>query len=167
MLMEGWFFITASLLLVTGGAKLADPEPTRGALRAARMPSSKGAVRALAAVEVAVGMAALMEGGLLGGVGVALLYLCFAGFVVYALVRRIPIQSCGCLGRVDTPPSKTHVAVNLAAAGSGVLMAAQQRPGLLEVLPLQPAAGLPYLAFIGIGCFLLALIISELPKARA
>jgi presenilin-like A22 family membrane protease len=166
MLMEGWFFITASLLLVTGGAKLVDPEPTRGALRAARLPSTRVVVRALATIEVIVGMTALVEGGLLGGVGVAALYTCFAGFVIYALARQLPIQSCGCLGRTDTPPSKIHAAVNLAAAASGVVMAAQQRPGLIEVLPLQPAAGLPYLAFIAIGSFLLALVISELPKAN-
>lgn len=160
---EAWFFIVASLLVVSGGAKLADPKPTQGALRAAHLPSGRLAVQTLATAEIAGGISALL--GIALGIGaVAALYLSFGAFVAWALLRRLPLQSCGCLGKADTPPSLAHLLVNLAAAAATLAMLG--RPGLPTVLTRQPLLGLPYLAFLAIGVFLLVLIIAELPRSH-
>ena len=47
---------------------------------------------------------------------VAVSYLAFAGFVVVALRSGAPISSCGCFGKVDTPPSLVHVVIDLVLA---------------------------------------------------
>ena len=59
MLFESMLAIGAVLLIGSGGMKLLDRAPTRGALSAAHLPSSEAVVVALAAVEMAVGAAAL------------------------------------------------------------------------------------------------------------
>src|SRR5690606_6627158 len=101
------------LLLLAGVQKLIDPSPTAGALRSAGFPSHRNLVRLLAAVEVIVGGSFFVAGGPWPVLGAAVLYLGFAGFVALALTRNLPVSSCGCLGKVDTPPSVVHVAVNL------------------------------------------------------
>ena len=51
---------------------------------------------------------------------VAVSYLAFAGFVIVALRSGAPISSCGCFGKVDTPPSVVHVVLDVAFAGVAV-----------------------------------------------
>jgi hypothetical protein len=58
---------------------------------------------------------------------VATSYLAFAGFVLAALRRDVPLSSCGCFGVQDTPPSPGHVILNVAAAAVALAVAA--RPG--------------------------------------
>ena len=76
--------IALGLLGLAGMAKIADPVPTVGALRGARLPSSKFVVRILGSVEVAVSLAGLVMGGpwVTGG---AVLYAGFAAFTWLAL----------------------------------------------------------------------------------
>jgi len=155
--------MTAVLLVLSGGSKVRDPEPTRGALRAARLPSSRGVVLGLSGGEIVVGSAALGLTSPVIPVLVGLLYLGFAGFVAYALIRRLPIQSCGCFGKSDTPPEWLHVVVNLSAVVTAVIVATRGGADLVGTLADQPGAGVPYLGFTSIGAFLLALVLSELP----
>ncbi|MFP5331835.1 MAG: MauE/DoxX family redox-associated membrane protein [Acidimicrobiia bacterium] len=162
-MLEGWFFITAGLLVLSGGSKVRDPEPTRGALRAAGLPSSRGAVYALATSEIAVGALALALPHPVVAGAVAVTYLGFAGFVAYALARHLPLQSCGCFGRSDTPPGTIHLALNLATAAVAASVAMTGGADLLTVLSAQPAAGIPYLGFVAAGAFLTALVLSDLP----
>jgi hypothetical protein len=162
-MLEGWHFITVALLVLSGGSKVRDPEPTRGALRAAGLPSSRGAVWGLGGVEIVIGSMALgLVSPMITG-AVAAIYLGFAGFVAYALLRRLPLQSCGCFGRSDTPPGWLHVGVNLSAAGVAGALALGGGGDLIGLLREQPAAGIPYLGFVGIGAVLTALLLSELP----
>lgn len=63
----------------------------------------------LAAVTVAVGGA--VPTGL-----VAVAYLAFTAFLVLALSRGGAVSSCGCLGRPDTPPTRTHAVVTAGLA---------------------------------------------------
>ena len=107
--------IALGLLGASGVAKLVDPEPTTGAMRAARLPASNLLTRLLATVEIVVAVLALAVGGP-SVVGAAVLYTGFGLFTLAALTRRFPLQSCGCFGREDTPPSSLHIAVNLVAA---------------------------------------------------
>jgi hypothetical protein len=162
-MLEGWFFITAALLVLSGGSKFRDPEPTRGALRAARLPSSRHAVLALATAEIAIAATALLWPSPWAAGAVAVAYFGFAGFVAAALARRWPIQSCGCFGRSDSRPGASHLVVNLANAGAAVAVAAAGGLDLGSILAAQPGAGLPYIGFVAIGSFLLALVMSELP----
>lgn len=162
-MLEGWFFITAGLLVLSGGSKVRDPDPTRGALRAAGLPSSLGAVYTLAVIEIAVGASALAIPHRFVAVAVALLYLGFGGFVANALARRLPLQSCGCFGRSDTPPGPVHVVLNFGTAAVASVVAVTDGADLFAILAEQPAAGVPYVGFVAIGAVLIALILSDLP----
>jgi hypothetical protein len=162
-MLEGWYFIAAALLVLSGGSKFRDPEPTRGALRAARLPSSRSAVAAFAAVEILVGAAALAFGSRFAALALGVIYLAFGLFVLYALASRLPIRSCGCFGKADTPPGWTHVAIDLGTAAVAGTLAFGGGADLAATLSDQPAAGIPYLAFVAIGAFLAALVIAELP----
>jgi hypothetical protein len=162
-MLEGWYFITVALLVLSGGSKLRDPEPTRGALRVAGLPSSRGVVTTLAAGEILAGAAALALTSAIVPAVVALLYSGFALFVVIAIVRQLPLQSCGCFGKSDTPPGWLHVGVNLSAATAALVITARGGADLFGLLSAQPGAGIPYVGFLGIGAALVALILSDLP----
>jgi len=162
--MQGVFLISAILLSLSGGAKLADPAPTSGALAAAGLPSATVWARLLGGLEVVIAAVALTAGGAVGGAAVAVIYGAFAGFVLVALRRDLPIQSCGCFGKVDTPPSMLHVVADVVAACSGVWVAVTGTGGLAAALEGQPLLGLPYLALLGIGVAALYLILAELPR---
>lgn len=166
MLPEALTAIGAALLLLTGGAKLFDPDPTAGALRAAGLPSGTWAARLLGGVEIVVALPALAWGGVWAG-GVGALYLAFAGFVGWALVRGIPLQSCGCFGRADTPPTILHVAFNTSIAIGAFAAAAVGGDGVVAVVADQPWFGLPYLGYLGLGVYLSYLVLAELPRTLA
>jgi hypothetical protein len=104
--------VAAGVLAYAGGAKLLDPTMTAGALRTMGLPASAWLVRLGAAAEVALGVAAVVVGGGVLWALVGLSYTLFALFVVVALVSGRPIGSCGCVGRVDIPPTWIHVALN-------------------------------------------------------
>ncbi|HUP18274.1 MAG TPA: MauE/DoxX family redox-associated membrane protein [Acidimicrobiia bacterium] len=161
--LEGWFFLSAALLLVSGGAKLADPAPTSGALRVAGLVSGSGVVYTLAVAEIATGAFSLLAGGALAGWVMAVLYGGFGWFVAFALRRHIPISSCGCFGKVDTPPSIVHLFLNAAGLAAGVWAALTQSPSLVSVLGEQPVAGLAYLAFLAAGTYAAYLLLTALP----
>lgn len=161
--LEGWFFLSAALLLVSGGAKLADPGPTSGALRVAGLVSSAGVVYGLAVAEIATGAAALIFGGRWTGWATAILYGAFGGFVILALRRGSPIASCGCFGKADTPPTVIHVFVNAAGVAGGIWAGLSNSPSLVSVLGGQPMAGVPYLFFLAAGTYAAYLLLTALP----
>ncbi|MBA3362238.1 MAG: DoxX family membrane protein [Acidimicrobiia bacterium] len=164
--MEGWFYITGALLVVSGVQKLADPNPTAGALRAARLPHRTMAVVALAAAELIVGVANLLASSRPLAFAQAGLYAAFAAFVVYALTRRIPIASCGCFGKPDTPPTVLHLVINLAAVVVATVAALNGFVDLGTVVSSQPLAGVPYLGFLAVGTYCLYLLFGQLPLLR-
>ena len=164
MLAVGWSHLCAALLIISGGSKLVDPEPTRGALKATGLPSATAVAMTLGVWEILAGAIALAFGGPLGGGMLAVTYLGFAGFVGLALAWNLPIQSCGCFGRDDTPPTWLHVAVNLSAAVAGIWIAVTGTGDLLVTLADQALAGVPYLGFVGVGVYALYLLLAELPQ---
>ena len=112
--------------------KVVDPSGTVGAGRALGLPLGDRTVRGLAAAEVVLGGVALaVSGPWIAGL-VAISYLGFAALTGLALARRLPIDSCGCLGRLETPPSWRHllVLVTVSVGASGSALA--PRPALLE-----------------------------------
>jgi hypothetical protein len=163
---EGWFFATAALLVVSGVSKLVDPIPTAGALHTARLPSAHSLVRWFGLTEVGVGLGNLLWANVALAATQAAVYLAFALFVAWAMSQNLPISSCGCFGKADTPPSWVHVAINGLAAVGGATHALLGASSLLAILSSQPMGGVPYLGFVGLGTYCLYLLLGELPILR-
>ena len=161
---SGPFLIAAVLLAAAGVAKTIDPTMTVGALRRFGIPVSSTAVRGLGAIEAVLALAAAITGARGLVLAVAVSYLVFSTFVVIARARRLPIGSCGCFGRVDTPPSWIHVAVNLAAAASAFGVAARDGGGLTSTLDSQPLGGVPFLALVAVGTYAAFTALTVVPQ---
>ncbi len=162
MVAQAWFLVSAALLVVSGIAKMADPVPTMGALRAARLPHRRWTAVALGGLEVAVAGYAIVFGGV-AVLGVAALYLAFTVFVVVALRLGLPLSSCGCFGRADTPPTWLHVAYNSVATLAAVAAAGGGWGGVRGVWQTDAVGAIVYLGLAGIGVFASYLLLSELP----
>lgn len=122
-------FLAASALLVGAGVpKLGDPMPLVRALRSTGLPAGRTLVRLVAAVEVALGLWALVRPGALNAVLVCAAYLVFTWFVARALRRGGVLGSCGCFGKADTPPTRSHLLVTggLAALAAAVALAPER-----------------------------------------
>jgi hypothetical protein len=170
--LAGPFAIATVLLAVGGAAKSVRPRDTAQALTAVgirfpRVLPARVVVRVGGAAEAVIGTAALLVGGPVLCALVALSYLAFAGFVVVALRSGAPISSCGCFGKVDTPPSIVHVVLDLAFAGLAAAAAVVGDVALPDVLGDQPLLGIPFLMLIVIGCSLVFLAFTSLPKTMA
>lgn len=159
-------FAVAALLLVAGGAaKVFDPIDTVGALRAAGLRVAAPVVVVGALAEAIVGLYALIAGDRFGAVLVAISYVGFAAFVGWALVKHLPIASCGCFGREDTPPSVVHLVVNAGAVVAAAAVAVQPGVGLTAVIAEQPLAGVPFTLLVLVGAYAAFLALTTLPRA--
>jgi hypothetical protein len=119
------YLAAAALLVVAGVPKVADPMPLVRALRSTRLPAGGPLVRAFALGEVLVGAAAVLVPGRATAALVCAAYLVFSGFVGLALARGGVLESCGCFGKADTPPTRAHLAVTaLLAVAAGALAVA-------------------------------------------
>jgi len=139
------FFVACGLLALAGTEKAIRPSPTSRALSLARLPSAQWAVRVGGAGEAALGVAAATTGSRPLAALVAVSYALFAGFVCLALTRGTPLSSCGCLGKVDTPPTAAHVMLNVSIAAVGIACAATGQVSVAAVLRHQPLLGVPFL----------------------
>ena len=83
--------IALGLLGASGIAKLIDPEPTTGAMAAARLPSSNLLTRLLGSAELVVAFGALAVGGRLPVAAGALFYLAFGVFTSAATIG-VPVK---------------------------------------------------------------------------
>lgn len=101
------------VLIVTGLAKLVRPHDVEKALSQLGLPRIGGIGYLIGGAEVVVGTAALFFPAVL--IAQAVLYACFALWVVWALRSNVPLASCGCLGRDDTPPTVAHVVLDVIA----------------------------------------------------
>lgn len=150
----------ALLVLAAGIFKVSRPAETAGALEAVGLPRSVRLVRLLGAGEVVLGLAAVSLSRPMILAVLAIAYLGFAAFSIAAIFAKTPLRSCGCFGKVDTPPSWVHVGVNLVLAGAAVV-AAFGRDGLGEVAGVAPWIGVAVLAYLTYG------LLSALPMAQA
>jgi hypothetical protein len=167
--MDAWsgpFFAAALLLAAAGALKVHDPTNTVGALRALGRPVPPLVVRLGGAVELGIGVWAVVAGSAVPALLVAASYVAFTGFVAVALLRRAPIGSCGCFGKVDTPPSAMHVVVNLGAVVAAVAVALGGPVPLADVLADQPAAGVPFVVFTLVAAGGAFLALTALPRLR-
>lgn len=110
-------FVVAVLLLGLGGAlEVRRPAATVGAMRAMRLPTSGLAVRFGGATATTISVVAVVWPTRIVALAVAAVYLMLSGFVAAALLRDVPLGSCGCFGRSDTPATAGHLVIDLAAA---------------------------------------------------
>ena len=163
----GPFLIAATLLVLGGALKARHPIDTAIALRGVGVPAGPNLVRAGAVAETAIGIWAVVVGDRASAVCVVLSYGVFAVFIAVALLRRVPIASCGCFGKADTPPSLVHLGINAGAITAAVAVAFDPGVGLADVLAEQPLAGVPMLLLIGTGVFLVVVAMSSLPRTLA
>ena len=164
---SGPFAVVTLLLAAAGAMKVHDPAATVGALRALGVPVPPIAVRIGGAIEAVIGIAALITGAPALAVLVALSYLAFTVFVVIARARRLPIGSCGCFGKVDTPPSLVHVVLNVAAMVVAIGAAVSGSAGLVDGFGDLPALGIPYVVLVLTGTYLAFLALTALPQLLA
>jgi hypothetical protein len=146
--------IFSVLLIITGVAKVASPHDVERALVAPEMPRFPFAGAVVGVVEIVVGAAAFFAPTALLAQG--LLYLGFAGWVLVALRRDVPLASCGCLGKDDTPPTWGHMFMNVVAGGLSLAAAANG--------PIDMAGGLEGIAMIvviAVGVFLAYVILND------
>ncbi len=157
------FLAAAGLLALAGGTKLVRSAATSQALRLSGLPSRSWLVRLLGAAEVLVAVAALLEAPF-AAAALAATYAAFTVFVGSALLRGVPLASCGCFAEPDVPPSPLHVIVTSVLAISTGAVAAGSGGGLKDLLdgPMLMAAGVAgSAALVG---WLTYLALSALPR---
>lgn len=161
----GLFSVACVLLLVGGTAKAARPNDTAHALHLVGAPVPAAVVRVGGALEAALGGWALLAANRASALLVGASYVAFFVFVAVAKVRRLPIASCGCFGRLDTPPSVVHLAIDLAAVVAAVMVAIDPGDGIRRVLETQPASGVPYAVLLVVGTVATLAALTALPRA--
>jgi hypothetical protein len=166
-IVAGPFYAFAALAVVAGGMKAARPGPAVLALRSVGAKVPAFAVRLGGATEAGIGSAAVLAGGRLPAVLVAISYAVFAVFVVAALRTGGVVSSCGCFGKADTPPTLLHIAVNVVAALVAAAFAFGSAPPLREVVAAQPLGGVPFLALTGMCGWLTYLTLAVRPALRS
>ena len=92
----------------------------------------------------------------------ALLYLGFTWFTLAAVRHRIPVQSCGCFGREDTPPSVVHVVYNATAVLAMVILMVTGGDAVPWSGPVTTLV--IFLGFGLVGGFLSYLLLAQLPR---
>ena len=156
--------IALGLLGASGVSKLVDPIPTTGAMSDSGLPSSDLLSRLLGVVEVVAAVTGLAVGGVAVLAG-AVLYTAFAVFTFGALRNRIPLASCGCFGRDDTPPTVLHVVFNGVAALALLMLPVLRTDPIDWSLP--PFEILLYAAFVAVGGYVSYLLLALLPRLMA
>ena len=152
------------LLGIAGVMKAIDPMATVRALRSTGLPATRLLVRGFGAGEAVVAVAALVVAGPIPPILIAISYAGFAGFVLMARRQGGSISSCGCFGKADTPPTWSHVVVNLVAVALAVVAAVRPARSPLGELVHSPAAGVPFVLLVGVVAALGYLALAEWPK---
>jgi hypothetical protein len=164
--LAGPYLASAALLVAAGGAKVADPLPLMRALMSVGLRTPRRLVQLAAGGEAALGVVALATGSAAAAAGVALSYAVFTAFVLVALRRGGVLASCGCFGKVDTPPTATHVAVTGALAVVAAAVAVRPIGPLPELLAGSPWNGLPLLLSSAAVAMTAYLVLALLPTLR-
>lgn len=146
--------IFSLLLIITGVAKIVSPHDVERALAGLGLPRIPFAGAIIGVVEVTVGTAAFFSSMAL--LIQSVLYIAFAIWVFVALRLDVPLASCGCLGRDDTPPSWAHFALNLIGAGVTVA-AAGDGPGSWTWGP----EGMAGVVVVAVGVFLAYVVLTD------
>ncbi len=161
---SGPLVIAAAVLVISGGAKLADPRAVADALDAIAAPSSAGVVALIAAGEIAVGTFAVLAGGRLAAGAIAAVYLAFAA-VAWRMSRSEGVRSCGCFGSSGARPGPLHIVVDVAVAVLAGAAAVTGSGGLVSLVADTPGAGIPAAAAILTGIAALIAVLTVAAEA--
>lgn len=110
-------WLAAGLLVAAGAGKIGVPDPAMAALHSLKLPSGRIAARAVGVGEIAVGLAAVVVGGMPAAVAVGVGYAVLLGIAGLQRARQV---DCGCFGVAAAPVSRLHLAVNGVAAAAGL-----------------------------------------------
>lgn len=152
--------VGAVLLVAAGIFKIVRPQETVPALTAVGLPARRPLIRGLGLAEVVLGSAVVAAPS---PVSLGLLAAAYVGFVAFsaaALRSGASLRSCGCFGKVDTPPSPLHIGINAVIAVAGVA-AALSAPALGDVR----AAGLGAWLGLAVLSYLVFGMLTALPAA--
>lgn len=167
-LVAGPFAIAAAILVVSGIAKLAKPDQTVDALRAASLPASIPMVAAIAVAELAAGVSGLVVGGPWPAVAVLAMYCGFLAFIAISRSREASGGGCGCLGaRSDTPPGVIHVTFNTLAASAAAIAFITEVPGIRGIMSGNVLDATTFVALVGLGTWLSVVLLTDLPRLNA
>jgi len=168
----GVYLVACGLLAVAGTLKVF--RPSDNALAVAKLwPSvslrqARFAVRMLAGLEAALGVAAIAYPDPVAAAAVAASYVGFVGVVSYARARGGPLATCGCFGTPDTPPTVLHALIDAVLAfASAAYAAAGTRAWLPVVLSHQYFKGVPLLVAAALCGWLAFLAMVRLPRLQA
>ena len=131
-----------------------------------RLPSSTWLIRLLGFGEVAIGLSVL-SGTAIASAGLTFAYGGFAVFVAIALHHDLPIGSCGCFGKDDTPPTWVHVAFNLVGTGTAALAVAYPIGSPAGWFNELGSLAVPYLIITAAALLFSYILLAELPKTMA
>ncbi len=146
--------IFSVLLIITGVAKVARPHDVERALTGLGLPRVPFAGTMIGLGEIAIGASAFVFPAALVLQGAA--YLVFAGWIFAALRADVPLASCGCLGKDDTPPSWGHLILNV--IGSGISLAAAWSGPVQWSLDLE---GIAMVSVVAVGVFLGYVVLTD------
>jgi hypothetical protein len=168
----GLYLLGAGLLLTGGILKALRPAGTALAFAAAwpRTPPRlwPPAVMGFALLEATLGAVALAEPGRILAVAVAVSYLSFAAWVLWARARGGPLATCGCFATPDTPPTVLHAALDaVLALGAAGVAASAPSGSILPVLSRQYLDGGPLLAACVVAGGLSYVVMSPLARLGA
>lgn len=154
----------ALLLAVAGVGKIRRPRPTAQALATADLPHRDQLVRTLGVLELIAGAGAAATTFWPFRVAVAVCYLVFAAFLSYVLARGIRLDSCGCAGSQDIPPTRFHVVLDGIAVLVAVASVTSATPSLPRVLAGLKLYAAPYIAGTFALAYLLYVAAAFLPR---
>ena len=165
--LAGPFLAAAALLALAGVTKVVDPRPLVRALRSVGLRVPAPLVRAGALAQTALGVVAAVTGWRVAAVLVALSYAAFTGFVLVALTRGGVLASCGCFGKQDVPPTRTHAALTGLLALAAAAVAVRPLGGLWGRLQEAPGTGAALLVATSALAALVYLALAVLPLLTA
>ena len=162
--LTGPVLAAAGLLALAAPGKLLRPALTANALRQLGLPGSSALVRLLGVGELLLAAAVWLAPSRPVLALLAVAYAGFAGFVAVALRRGTSLSSCGCFGRADTPPTRVHLGVVLAAALIAAASVATGSAPIGDVVADGPAYGVPLLAAVVVSVWLSWAALAVLPR---
>jgi hypothetical protein len=160
----------ATLLIIAGVWKLLRPFPLEKMMSTFGISWTRLRTRAVATVEIGVGVSVLVVGGRTALFLAFLLYLGFTTLLSFALVRHLPLDDCGCFGSSEAPVGWAHpgttallgiaLAGLVAVSGGGV----REPPSMLLALGWK---GVPVVISAGTLAVLCYGILAVLPRLQA
>jgi hypothetical protein len=156
--------LSAAVLVLSGIAKVRQPTALVLPLRQLHLPATRRAARSIGAVEVVIGLAALLTSHAAAMAALAAMWLGL--LVAAAALSRGPNVDCGCFGEASRPVGPAHLVVNTVFSLAAVASTFDPAPAIWE-LPDAPVVGMAtyvLLLVVGAGAFS-ALLTAPLPEA--